>query len=353
MGRRGPDPPLPDQGARRAAVDLPAVLRALHPHGPGRQLHPAGRQAQARSASRSTGSTRCSTYLRRTPGCATWWSPAATWPTCRGRGWRPSSTQLLEIDTIRDIRLATKALMGLPQHWLQRRGARRDGAPGPDRPRPRRRRWRSTPTSTTRSSVTPLVAQAAQAMLEAGVRDVRNQGVLLRGVNDTAAGLLDLCFALLDGASVTAVLLLPVRHDPRRRALAGLAGRGAAAAARDHGLPARASRPRGSSATCPTSASAGCTRSPTYDTVRGISYWTKNYRTAIEADDADALTRRYPLLRPDPHPARRGSGLVGRPELSAQSASTIGRSSKAVDSTTVVTVDTCAALRIRPSSSSR
>ena len=28
-------------------------------------------------------------------------------------------TRLLEIDNIRDIRLATKALMGLPQHWLQ------------------------------------------------------------------------------------------------------------------------------------------------------------------------------------------------------------------------------------------
>ena len=28
-------------------------------------------------------------------------------------------TRLLEIENIRDIRLATKALMGLPQHWLQ------------------------------------------------------------------------------------------------------------------------------------------------------------------------------------------------------------------------------------------
>ena len=28
-------------------------------------------------------------------------------------------TKLLEIENIRDIRLATKALMGLPQHWLQ------------------------------------------------------------------------------------------------------------------------------------------------------------------------------------------------------------------------------------------
>src|SRR5690606_38081606 len=28
-------------------------------------------------------------------------------------------SSLLEIDSVRDIRLATKALMGLPQHWLQ------------------------------------------------------------------------------------------------------------------------------------------------------------------------------------------------------------------------------------------
>ena len=47
VGRRGPHPPLPHQGARRAALHLPAVLRALHPDGPGRQQHPHGRQAQA------------------------------------------------------------------------------------------------------------------------------------------------------------------------------------------------------------------------------------------------------------------------------------------------------------------
>ena len=39
-------------------------------------------------------------------------------------------------------------------------------------------------------------------MLEAGVRDVRNQGVLLRGINATPQALLDLCFALLDGAGI-------------------------------------------------------------------------------------------------------------------------------------------------------
>ena len=34
------------------------------------------------------------------------------------------------------------------------------------------------------------------------MRDVRNQGVLMRGVNDTVEQLLDLCFTLLDGAGI-------------------------------------------------------------------------------------------------------------------------------------------------------
>ncbi len=39
-------------------------------------------------------------------------------------------------------------------------------------------------------------------MLETGIRDVRNQGVLLRGTNDKTEELLDLCFALLDDAKI-------------------------------------------------------------------------------------------------------------------------------------------------------
>ena len=31
---------------------------------------------------------------------------------------------------------------------------------------------------------------------------------------------------------------------------------------------------------------------------RGISYWTKNYRTSIEADDPEALTRTYEYYDP-------------------------------------------------------
>ena len=55
------------------------------------------------------------------------------------------------------------------------------------------------------------------------------------------------------------VLLLHVRHDPERRALAAGGLGGAGAPARDPRLPARASRRRASSATCRTSASGGCT----------------------------------------------------------------------------------------------
>ena len=44
--------------------------------------------------------------------------------------------RLLEIENIRDIRLATKALMGLPQHWLQTRsGPGWSGCPRPRAPR--------------------------------------------------------------------------------------------------------------------------------------------------------------------------------------------------------------------------
>ena len=35
-----------------------------------------------------------------------------------------------------------------------------------------------------------------------------------------------------------------------------------------------------------------------YDRDHGISYWTKNYRTSIERDDADALTRTYEYYDP-------------------------------------------------------
>jgi lysine 2,3-aminomutase len=43
-----------------------------------------------------------------------------------------------------------------------------------------------------------------------------------------------------------------------------------------------------------------------YDRVRGVSYWTKNYRTGIEFDDPEALARRYPYYDPVPTLSQEG-----------------------------------------------
>jgi lysine 2,3-aminomutase len=109
--------------------------------------------------------------------------------------------RLLEVESVRDIRLATKAVVGLPQHWLQaevRAGVARVAGAAAARSVNLAVHTHANHVA----SVTPLVAEAARALLDAGVRDVRNQGVLMRGVNATGTDLLDLCFALQDEANI-------------------------------------------------------------------------------------------------------------------------------------------------------
>jgi lysine 2,3-aminomutase len=204
--------------------------------------------------------------------------------------------RLLDIENIRDIRLATKALMGLPQHWLQdevRAGMERVCTLA-------RSRGVSIAIHTHvnhANSVTPLVAQAAAAMFEAGVRDVRNQGVLLNGVNADPHALLDLCFRLLDGAQVMPYYfymcdMIPAAEHWRvsvadaQRLQHHIMGY----------LPGFAT-PR---IVCdvPFVGKRWVHQLSSYDETRGISYWTKNYRTSIEAADAEALTRTYEYYDP-------------------------------------------------------
>ena len=159
--------------------------------------------------------------------------------------------------------------------------------------------------------MTPLVAEAAKAMLDAGVRDVRNQGVLLKGVNDsTAAQLLDLCFALQDGASITPYYFYMCDMIPSaehwRVSLAE-------AQTLQHDimgyLPGFAT-PR---IVCdvPYVGKRWVHQVAEYDRERGISYWTKNYRTGIERTDEAALDRALHLLRPDRDAAGERAGVVG------------------------------------------
>ncbi|MDK0517998.1 lysine 2,3-aminomutase [Streptomyces sp. ML-6] len=109
--------------------------------------------------------------------------------------------QLIAIPGIRDIRLASKALVGLPQYWLS--GEVLSGLERLAKIAAGRGVQIALHThANAAASVTPLVAQAARAVLATGIRDVRNQGVLMRGVNGTAEEVLDLCFALLDEAGI-------------------------------------------------------------------------------------------------------------------------------------------------------
>ena len=204
--------------------------------------------------------------------------------------------KLLQVENIRDIRLATKALMGLPQHWLQP-----DVVEGVARVATKaRQRGVSLAIHThvnAAASVTPLVADAAKAMLEAGVRDVRNQGVLMRGVNDQADQLLDLSFALLDGAMITPYYfymcdMIPFSEHWRvslqeaqelQHSIMGY-------------LPGFAT-PR---IVCdvPFVGKRWVHQVESYDRELGMSFWRKNYRTSIEGADTEALSRDYVYYDP-------------------------------------------------------
>jgi KamA family protein len=235
-------------------------------------------------------------YLRRTPGVrdvVVSGGDVANLPWPRLEGFVAA---LLEIESVRDIRLATKALMGLPQHWLSQEvqaGMARLASVA-------RARGVSIAIHThvnAAQSVTPLVARAARAMLETGIRDVRNQGVLLRGVNTTADALLDLCFALLDGAGIMPYYFYMCDMIPGAEHWRLTLGEAQALQSAIMGYLPGFATPR---VVCdvPYVGKRWVHQVARYDTTLGISYWTKNYRTAIEAADALALSREYPYYDP-------------------------------------------------------
>ena len=203
---------------------------------------------------------------------------------------------LLEIDSIRDIRLASKALMGLPQHWLSdevRAGMTRVA----DVARGRGVNIAIHTHVNAAQSVTPLVARAARAMLETGIRDVRNQGVLLRGVNDSASALLDLCFALLDEAGIMPYYFYMCDMIPGSEHWRLSVAEGQSLQHEIMGYLPGFATPR---MVCdvPYVGKRWVHQVSRYDKTLGISYWTKNYRTALEASDPLALSRQYAYYDP-------------------------------------------------------
>lgn len=208
----------------------------------------------------------------------------------------PVVMELIKIPHVKDIRLASKGLMGLPQHFLQDKMlkamerlaliARQNDVD------------LALHTHVNHANqLTPLVAKAANHLLNMGFRDVRNQGVLLRGVNTTSKDLLDLCFTLLDKAHIMPYYFYMCDMIPNSEHWR-LSVHEAQKLQHDimGYLPGYAT-PR---LLCdvPFVGKRWVHQVAEYDYEKGISYWTKNYRTSIELNDPEALTTRYRYYDP-------------------------------------------------------
>jgi lysine 2,3-aminomutase len=203
---------------------------------------------------------------------------------------------LFEIGSVRSVRLATKALIGIPQYFLDA-----------DVLRALERIAKKAEAEDVAlaihvhvnhaRSITPAVVEATRALREVGLAHIRNQGVILAGVNDTLDDLLDLSFALLDRAQIAPYYLYVCDLIPNsehwRISLAqaqqlqeGLMGY----------LPGFGT-PR---VVCdvPYAGKRLVHQAVEYDLVTGISTWTKHYSTTADADGASALEARYRYYDP-------------------------------------------------------
>jgi lysine 2,3-aminomutase len=204
--------------------------------------------------------------------------------------------KLMDLPNIRDVRLATKGLVGIPQHFLQ------DEVLAGYEAIVKRAREREIEVAVhthvnSAQQVTPLFGRAARALLDMGYRDVRNQGVLLRGVNSTPIQILELCFMLVDHAKVTPYYfyLCDMIPNAAHWRLAVWEAQDLQMAIMGY-LPGFAT-PR-FLCDVPLVGKRWVHMEHSYDRVKGISYWQKNYRTGIEYDDPEALTREYPAYDP-------------------------------------------------------
>ena len=204
--------------------------------------------------------------------------------------------KLMDIEHIRDIRIATKGLMGIPQHFLQDDVLTAYEAIA-TRARERDKDVALHTHVNAAQQVTPLVGSAVRKLLEMGFRDVRNQGVLLRGVNTSPNQLLDLCFTLLDHGKILPYYFYMCDMIPNAEHWRLSVGEAQSLQYAILGYLPGFATPR---FVCdvPYVGKRWVHMLDEYDRTRGISYWRKNYRTGIEAEDPEALTRRYHYYDP-------------------------------------------------------
>jgi len=204
--------------------------------------------------------------------------------------------KLLDIENVRDIRIASKGMVGLPQHFLQT-----DVLEGFERMAKRAHERDVDIAFHTHANcaqqVTPLVGKAAHAMLDLGFRDVRNQGVLLKGTNATTEDLLELCFMLLDHARIMPYYFYTCDMIPNSEHW-----RTAVWETQDLQMSIMGYLPGFATprllVDVPFVGKRWAHQNVEYDRTKGISGWVKNYRTGIEFDDPEALARIYPYYDP-------------------------------------------------------
>jgi len=202
---------------------------------------------------------------------------------------------LLGIDHIRDIRLATKALIGVPQRILDD-----EFLSGLERIAKRARKRRVNIAIHTHANaaqqITPLVGETVDRLLDMGYRDVRNQGVLMRGVNATPKAILDLCYALLDHARIMPYYFYMCDMIPKAEhwRTAVWEAQEIQQAIMGH-LPGYGT-PR---IVCdvPWVGKRWVHQLVGYDREKGISFWTRNYETHAK-HDPQPTDGRYPFFDP-------------------------------------------------------
>jgi len=208
----------------------------------------------------------------------------------------PFVSALMDIPNIRDIRLASKGLVGLPQHYLQDSviaGLERLAKKAIDRGVDLALHTHANHAQ----QVTPLVGKATKKLFEIGFRDVRNQGVLLKGVNATSNDLLELCFMLLDHAKILPYYFYMCDMIPNSEHWRTSVGEAQQLQHDIMGYLPGFATPR---IICdvPFVGKRWVHQLADYDREKGISYWTKNYLTSIEWGDAAKLNQRYEYFDP-------------------------------------------------------
>jgi lysine 2,3-aminomutase len=208
----------------------------------------------------------------------------------------PFVSALLDIPNIRDIRLASKGLMAIPQHFLQdsvlqglERLAKKANERGVDlalhTPRQQRPSAHAARGQGRAQAARHGLPRRAQPGCAAARREQHPQGSL-GPVLHAARSRED-----------PPVLLLHVRHDPQLGALALSVAEAQQLQHDIMGYMPGFATPR---IVCdvPFVGKRWIHQISEYDRERGISYWTKNYRTGIEGNDPEALTRKYEYFDP-------------------------------------------------------